>query len=57
MSTVRDPKKKAVIVKVRKEGRRMPVWVTLKTKRRVRRNVKQRNWRRSKTVGKMLKRK
>jgi ribosomal protein L39E len=46
-----------VIAKVRKEGRRMPVWVTLKTKRRVRRNVKQKNWRTSKKVGKALKRK
>lgn len=57
MSTVREPKKKAVIAKVMKEGRRMPVWVTIRTKRRVRRNVKQKNWRFSKKVGKALKRK
>ena len=55
MSTNRDPIKKKAIAKNKREGRRIPIWVTIKTKRRVRRNVKQRNWRRTKRVGKMIK--
>ena len=41
--------KKKRLAKLEKQNSRVPVWVMLKTDMKVRRNPKQRNWRRSDT--------
>lgn len=40
--------KKLRLIKKTKQNRRIPVWVVLKTNRRVIQNLRRRNWRRTK---------
>ena len=48
MATFKPLGKKIRLAKRGKQNRQIPLWTLLKTKRRVRRNPKRYNWRRSK---------
>lgn len=50
MSHNKSPEKKRVLTKARKQNRRIPLFVIARTKRRVMRNPRTRNWR-SKKLG------
>ncbi len=50
MSKNKSPEKKRVLTKARKQNRRIPLFVIARTKRKVMRNPRTRNWR-SKKLG------
>ncbi len=47
MGSVKDKDEKDILVKAKKQNRRMPVWVVAKTNRRVAQNKERRHWRRN----------
>ena len=48
MGSIKGEKEKAHLVKAKRQNRRVPVFVVSKTNRKVFRNTRQRNWRRTK---------
>jgi large subunit ribosomal protein L39e len=47
MGSVKDKEEKDILVKAKKQNRRMPVWVVAKTNRKVIQNRERRHWRRN----------
>ncbi len=48
MTSVKSYAKKSRLMKARRQNRRVPLWVMVKTKRKVSNNPKRRNWRHAK---------
>ncbi len=47
MGSIKDKDEKDILVKAKKQNRRMPVWVVAKTNRKVVQNKERRHWRRN----------
>jgi len=48
MGSVKDSQLKRILAKANRTNKRVPLWVMIKTNRRVSSNPKQRNWRHKK---------
>lgn len=48
MTSIKSFSKKVRLLKARRQNRRVPLWVMVKTKRRVANNPKRRSWRHTK---------
>ena len=58
MPSRKDSKTKELLAKAKKSNKRVPLWVMLKTNRKVSTNPKQRHWRRkmlSKSINRKIK--
>ena len=56
MSSNKDEETKKLLTRANRKNKRVPVWVMIKTNRRVSQNPKQRHWRRG-DLGKKIRRK